>query len=149
MPAVQSTYPSRLSSGHVGELADLGESDVISREVQAAGGIGFGLAVIQGTADNQATIGGAGIFLGISVRDPAVDATRGDKYNQYDNVAIMRNGVIWVTAGEAVNFGDAVYRTSTGTLNKTSAGNTLVANARWDSTAANGALAKVRLYASG
>lgn len=145
MPAVQTTYNSRLSNGHVGEIADLGESDVISRDVQPSGGIAFGVAVIQGTADNQGTIGAAGLFLGISVRDPAVNAGNGDKYNQYDNAAIMRAGVIWVTAGEAVNFGDAVYRTAAGLLNKTSAGNTLIAGARWESTVAGSALAKVRL----
>lgn len=145
MPAVQSTYSSRLSNGHVGEIADLGESNVISRDVETSGGIGFGVAVIQGTADNQCKIGGAGTFLGITVRDPAVDATRGDKYNQYDNAAILDRGTIWVTAGEAVVPGDVVYRTATGVLNKTSTSNTLIAGARWDSTAANGALARVRL----
>lgn len=145
MPAVQTNYNSRLSNGQIGQLADLGEANVISREVQPSGGVGFGLPVIQGTAENQCTIGAAGVFLGIAVRDPAVDATAGEKYVQYANASIMTRGVIWVTAGEAVDFGDAVYRTSAGVLNKTASGNTLIAGARWESTAANGALAKLRL----
>lgn len=146
MGAVQSTYASRLSAGHVGEIADLGESNVISRDVETAGGIGWGLAVIQGTADNQCELGAAGAFLGITVRDIAVDATRGDKYAQYDCAAIINEGVIWVTAGEAVVAGDAVYRTAAGALNKTAAGNTLIANARWETSAALGALAQIRLW---
>lgn len=145
MPAVQTNYNSRLSNGQVGQLADLGESNVISRDVETSGGIGFGVAVVQGTSADQCKTGAAGVFLGITVRDPAVDATAGEKYVQYANASIMTRGVIWVTAGEAVAFGDAVYRTAAGVLNKTASGNTLVAGARWESAAASGALAKVRL----
>lgn len=145
MPAVQTNYNSRLSVGQVGQIADLGEGNVISKDVQAAAGIGFGVAVIQGTAENQCNVGAAGVFLGITVRDPSVDASAGEKYVQYANAGILTRGSIWVTAGEAVVFGDAVYRTAAGVLNKTAAGNTLVAGARWESAAASGALAKVRL----
>lgn len=143
--AVQTTYASRLSNGHVGEIADLGESDVISRLVETSAGIGWGLAVIQGTADDQCNIGAAGVFLGITVRDPSVPPGNSDKYIQNDTAAILREGVIWVTAGEAVSAGDAVYRTAAGALNKTASGNTLVAGARWETSAGSGALAKLRL----
>lgn len=143
--AVQTTYASRLSNGHVGEIADLGESDVISRLVETAGGIGWGLAVVQGTADDQCKLGAGGVFLGITVRDPSVPPDNGDKYIVKDTAAIMREGVIWVTAGEAVVAGDAVYRTAAGVLNKTASGNTLVAGARWETSAGNGDLAKLRL----
>lgn len=145
MPAVQTAYASRLSNGHVGEIADLGESNVISRNVEPVAGIGWGVAVIMGTADEQCKTGAAGVFLGVTVRDPGADASVGEKYAQYGNAAIMTRGVIWVTAGEAVVPGDAVYRTAAGALNKTAAGNTLVAGARWETTAASGALAKLRL----
>lgn len=145
MPTVQLNYNSRLSNGQVGQIADLGESNVISRDVQPVGGIGFGVPVIQGTGENQCTVGAAGNFLGITVRDPAVDATANDRYVQNSNASIMTRGVIWVTAGEAVSFGDVVYRTSAGVLNKTSSGNTLIAGARWESTVGSGALAKLRL----
>lgn len=144
MGAVQTTYAERHTIGKLGEIADLGQSDVISREVEPTS-IAFGLAVVQGTADDQCKLGAAGSFLGISVRDTTLPVTRGDAYAQYDTAAIMRKGVIWVTAGEAVVAGDVVYRTSAGVLNKTSSGNTLVANARWETSAASGALAKLRL----
>lgn len=144
MPAVQTTYNSRLSNGLAGQIANTEQdTNVISRVVEGASGIGFGIPVIRGTdPENQAKIGAAGVFLGISVRDPGGVE---DKYAQYDNIAVLTRGVIWVVAGEAVTAGDAVYRTSAGVLNKTAAGNTLIANAEWDSTAANGALARLRL----
>jgi len=142
---IQTTYLDKAPVGYVGEIADLGLSDVISRAVEGGAGIGFGLAVIQGTADEQCKLGAAGVFLGITVKDVALPKSRGDKYAQYDVAAILTKGVILVTAGEAVNAGDAVYRTAAGVLNKTSSGNTLIANARWETSAGNGALAKLRL----
>lgn len=144
MPAVQTTYTAVMPIGSVGEVADLSFSDVISRECQPAT-CAFGVAVIQGTADHQANVGGAGVFLGISVRDVSLDSRRNDAYAQYDTMGVMTKGVMFVLAGEAVVAGDIVYRTATGALNKTAASNTLIANARWETTAANGALAKLRL----
>lgn len=144
MPAVQSTYNATIANGAVGQVADLSLSDVISRECEPAS-IGFGVAVVQGTADHQAKTGAAGVFIGITVRDVTLDARRNDAYAQYDTMGVMTKGVIWVTAGEAVVAGDVVYRTTAGVLNKTSSGNTLIANARWETSAGNGALAKLRL----
>jgi hypothetical protein len=129
----------------LGQISRTGLQDTISRECEGSSGIGFGLAVIQGTGDHQAKLGGAGVFLGITVKDVTLDSTRSDKYAQYDTMAIMTKGVIAVTAGEDVVAGDAVYRTSTGTLNKTSSANTLIAGARWETTTANGAVGLVRL----
>lgn len=144
MPAVQTTYPAVMPIGAVGAVADLSFSDVISRECEPAS-IGFGVAVVQGTADHQAKVGAAGVFIGLTVRAVELDARRNDAYAQYDTMGVMTKGVMWVLAGEAVVAGDLVYRTAAGVLNKTSSGNTLVAGARWETSAANGALAKVRL----
>lgn len=143
--AVQSTYLEALPIGYAGQVSDFGLVDIISREVETSAGIAFGVAVIQGTADHQCKLGAAGVFLGVTVRDQSVPASNGDKFIQYDTAAIMTKGVMFVTAGEAVAAGDAVYRTAAGVLNKTSSGNTLIANARWETSAASGALARLRL----
>lgn len=51
-----------------------------------------------------------GRFLGLSVRDPSLDAIATiDTYKQYDNVAIMTKGVMWVTCGDTVTEGAQVY----------------------------------------
>lgn len=144
MPAVQSTYSAVMSNGAAGQVADLSLSDVISRECEPAS-IAFGKPVVQGTADHQAKIGAAGVFIGITVRDVTLDSRRSDAYAQYDTMGVLTKGVIWVVASEDVVAGDVVYRTTAGLLNKTSSGNTLIANARWETSAASGALAKLRL----
>lgn len=146
MPAVQTTYADNLSNGYPGMVADMGLQDVISRDVEDAAGIAFGLPVVQGTADRQCKVAAAGVFLGITIRDTTRDQRDLDKVAQRASAGILTRGVVWVTAGEAVAAGDAVYRTAAGVLNKTSSGNTLIANARWETSAANGALAKLRLF---
>lgn len=145
MPTVQSSYAATMPAYTLGQISRTGLQDTITRECEPSGGIGFGLAVIQGTADHQAKLGGSGVFIGITVKDVTLDSTRSDKYAQYDSMAVMTKGVIAVTAGEDVVAGDVVYRTSTGTLNKTSSGNTLIVGARWETTTANGAVGLVRL----
>lgn len=142
--AVQTTYSDTIGLGYAGQVADLTLTDIISREVESAA-IGFGKPVIQGTGDRQCKVGAAGVFIGITVRDVTLAPERGDQYAVGDTAAIMTKGVMFVVAGEAVVAGDAVYRTSAGVLNKTSSGNTLIANARWDTSAASGALARIRL----
>lgn len=146
MPAVQTSYADVHANGYAGQVADMGLQDVISRDVEDAAGIAFGMPVIQGTADRQCKVATAGVFLGITIRDTTLDQRNADKYVQRASAAILTRGVIWVVAGEAVVAGDVVYRTAAGALNKTSSSNTLVANARWETSAANGALAKLRLF---
>lgn len=145
MPTVQSSYVATMPAYTLGQVSRTGLQDTITRECEPAGGIGFGLAVVQGTADHQAKLGAAGVFIGITVKDITLDSSRSDKYAQYDSMAVLTKGVIAVTAGEDVVAGDVVYRTSTGTLNKTSSGNTLIANARWETTTASGAVGLLRL----
>lgn len=146
MPAIQTAYADTISNGYPGQVADLGLSNAISRDVEDAAGIAFGLPVVQGTLDRQVKVAAAGVFIGITVRDQTlVGDTHADKYLQNETAAIMTDGVIWVTAGEAVVAGDVVYRTAAGVLNKTSASNTLIVGARWETSAASGALAKLRL----
>ncbi len=142
--AIQTAYADRLALGYIGQVADMSLSDIMSREVETAS-IGFGVAVIQGTSDHGCKTGAAGVFLGITVRDIALDPTNADLYTVGDTAAIMTRGTMFVTAGEAVVAGDVVYRTAAGVLNKTATGNTLIVGARWETTAANGALARIRL----
>lgn len=47
--------------------------------------------------------------LGIAIKQSGLDHTTADRYEQYDNVAILALGVIWVTAGATVVAGDPVY----------------------------------------
>lgn len=145
---VQSTYQRYLTAGQVGMLADEVNWSADTRTVETSAGIGFGLAVSQGTNDNGCILGGSN-FVGISRADPTLLRTDQvsdtvDKYLQYDNAGILTMGDIWVVAQNAVTAGEAVYySTSTGQLGHS--GGTVIEDARWMTTTAAGQLGVVRL----
>lgn len=139
--------------GFVGMIANLEEAEVISRSLESAS-VGFGLPVKQGTADKQVAVVGSGTteVVGFTVRDQATAADNSvDKYEQYDDVPLMREGVLWVTVVDAggVVAGDPVWVTlATGTLSNAdvgSSGGLKLPGCRWETSAANGALAKLRV----
>lgn len=144
MPAVQTTYSATHARWVEGMVLNSEPCVVVSRIAEDAEGIGFGKVCVQGTADNQVVDSEATVpFVGIAVLDPTKS---GDTYAQYDTVAVMKKGVIVVTASEAVAVGDPVYYTpATGVLSKTSTSNTLIANATWDTSTSGAGLAALRL----
>lgn len=143
--SLQTVYSENIPVGYVGQPAGP-DFEADSRIVETAAGIGFGLACGRGTGERGAVLGGAQ-FAGISMRDITQDgglAGTVDEYPQYGNIALMTKGLIWVAAGAVVEAGDLVhYNETTGALSN--AGGTLIANATWESSAAEGDLAKVRL----
>ena len=149
MPAIQTTYPPQIRAAVEGMVADSGLKTVISRTVETAAGVGFGLAVVQGANDGGVivpTVAG-GVFRGLTVRDVTLPQSNADAYLQYDEAALMVTGVLWVTAQEAVTAGDPVsFEVTTGQLFSTAdATHDAIPGAIWDSSAAIGELAKVRL----
>lgn len=144
MPAVQTSYSATHARWVEGMVLNSEPCVVVSRIAEDAEGIGFGKVCVQGTADNQVVDSEATAkFAGISVLDVTKD---GDTYAQYDTVAVMKKGVIVVSASEAVAVGDPVYYTpATGVLSKTSISNTLIPNAQWDTSTAGAGLAALRL----
>lgn len=113
--ALQTTYSDRIGLGYAGQVIDMTLTDIVSREVESAA-IGFGKAVIRGTGDRGCKVGGAGEFIGLTVRDITLPPDRADAYAVGDTAAVMTKGTMLVTAASAVDAGDAVYRTPTGTL---------------------------------
>lgn len=144
MPTIQSTYNVAHTRWVEGMVLNTEPGLIVSRVAEDAEGIGFGKVCVQGTLDNQVVDSEATVkFAGIAVLDPTKD---GDTYAQYDTVAVMKKGVIVVAASEAVAVGDPVYYTpATGVLSKTASGNTLIANAQWDTSTSGAALAALRL----
>lgn len=144
MPAVQTTYSATHARWVEGMVLNMEPNDIVTRVAEDAEGIGFGKVGVQGTADNQVVDSEATAkFVGIAV----LDITRPTgKYEQYENVALMKKGVIVVQASEAVAVGDPVYYTpASGVLSKTSTSNTLIANAQWDTSTSGAGLAALRL----
>lgn len=153
MPTVQSTYVENQPIALPGMAADA-DFSADTRICETAAGIPFGVVVSQGAADKGALIGAAAAsnFVGITISDKTIQNDGGaDGYNQYDNMAVMYRGTIWVTAGGAVNDGDDVtFNSTTGVLSSiaSGAGQLVINGARWMTTAGNGGLAKIRLSGS-
>lgn len=153
MPTVQATYGERIPQAVAGQVANMTTFDADTRIVETPAGIGFGVAVSQGTADKQVLLGGASaaVFVGISMRDVTLDdPTNTDEYQEGENAAILTRGDIWVTTGGAVSAGDeVVFDGTTGVLSSAAPGAGVspfaIAGARWMTSAGNGELAIVRL----
>lgn len=145
--ALQTTYTNTHAVAYEGMEADLESAGTrnVSRTCEVS--IGFGKAVSQGAGDHGIVpfATAPAKFLGVTVRDQAVDADSVDAYRVYDTAGVKEVGRIWVKTGEAVVAGDPVYLTSAGAFVKTVGTNTAVPNARFDTTAASGDLAIVRL----
>lgn len=144
MPAVQTTYAATHAKWVEGMIPNMEPNVVVTRLAEDVEGIGFGKVCVQGTADNQVVDSEATVkFAGIAV----LDTTRPTgKYEQYDNVAVIKKGPIVVQASVAVAVGDPVYYVpATGVLTNVSTSNTLIAGAQWDTSTTAAALAVLRL----
>ena len=136
------TYTNTQATAYAGMIAELQDNrDVASRAIETAA-VAFGLAVGRGTADGSAKLAGAG-FEGITVADKSRAA---DSYAVGEIAGVMRKGTVWVTAGAAVTPADIVYfAAATGVVSNISAGGTAIVGAKFETTAANGALVRVYL----
>lgn len=148
--AVQTTYLDNMATAYLGMIANGEPNVLISREVETSGGIGFGVPVIQGTADKQCdeVAASTDAVIGITVRD---QSTTDDTFAENDSALLMRKGVIWVTVTDAggVAAGDDVWvLVADGTFSNADAGtdgSLQLAGCRWETSAANGALAAIRV----
>lgn len=124
-------------------------TNVISRTVEDAAGIGFGLVVCQGANDRGIIkpAGGAAAYRGITVRSRTVDADAPDLYKQNDpNAEVMTKGVVAVTASVAVSAGDAAYFVdATGVITNVSTGNVAIPGGIFDADAGIGELVPLRI----
>lgn len=152
--AVQTDYLDNMAAAFAGMIANTEPNNLISKEVETSGGIGFAVPVIQGTADNQCdeVAASTDAVIGITVRD---QSTTADTFAQYDSALLMQRGVLWVTVTDAggVSAGDDVWvLVADGTFSNADAGTNgslKINDARWESSAANGALAKIRFDTNG
>lgn len=151
--SAQTSYAIKQAIAYAGQIVNLAPRDVISRDVETVAGVGFGVVVSRGTdKDRQAILGGTTGILGITVRSldrEGVINTGAIKYSENETAAIMRDGYIWAICptgcvpGDAVNFVEATGVLDSGAPAGT--GETGLDDCFWDSTAAAGALAILRV----
>lgn len=125
----------------------------------AHGVVGTAITTIPGITSVTVTAGGtptAGdtFFITVTGNDllgftlaskglPVTADRAADTYIANDNVRVKNRGKLWVTAGAAVNDGDAVYLTSAGAITNVSAGNSVATGWQFDDTAASGAPVRI------
>lgn len=152
--SAQTSYSLKQAVAYAGTIYAQAQKDIVSRSVETAAGIGFGVAVSRGTDKEQQIVIGGTDFLGITIRDLSKEgaANTGDiKWNQKETAGVMRNGYIWAVCPTGCNPGDAVkYVNATGVLDAgaAGAGETQLDGAQWESTASAGALAVIRIETS-
>lgn len=148
----QTSYEIKQQIAFAGALFALHPHDIDSRDVETVAGINFGVAVSRGTnKDRQIVLGGDATFFGITIRslDREGAANTGViLYKQKETAALLRKGYIWLTCPTGCNPGDpALYNDTTGIIDAGSAGagETQLNDAQWETTAAAGALAVLKL----
>lgn len=139
--SIQPNYNATLDRGYQGQIADTRLSDMVSR-ICASPSIGFGLAVIKGVEDNEVALGVGGKFVGLTVRDVALPAANEDAYKEGNTVGVMVKGTMFAQAIVAVDGGDPVYRTPTGTLTNVPGARTATAEAA-DTNVGNGVMGAI------
>ena len=150
MPA-QTTYTTKLATAYEGMVYAQSPHDIVSRAVETAAGIEFGHIVSRGTdPDNQVVAGGAAA-LGVTVRflDKEGAANSGAiRLEETETAAVLRSGSIYVVCPAGCAPGDPVkYTTATGVIDAgaAAAGETALAAASWETSAAAGELAVLRV----
>jgi hypothetical protein len=154
MAVLQDTYLNNVPVGYPGMIANGETSNRISRTCEDSAGIPFGAPVYRGSGDHGCTavVGTAATFLGFAIAHEVLGQLAGqsaDRYQQYDDVAILTQGVLWVTAGGAVTDGASVTIGKSGGaadgIGATAADATHIAATGWvfDDTLAATGLARV------
>lgn len=150
--SAQTSYDINVQKAYAGGIFALNPRDVISRDVEGVAGIDFGVVVSRGTnPDRQCVLGGATDVLGVTIRELAREgdgAAETIKYEETQTAGIMRDGYIWAVCPTGCVPGDPVnYNTTTGILDSGApvAGENSLDDCYWDSTAAAGELAVLRV----
>lgn len=113
MAELQTTYSNTIAKGYPGMVASGETSNRLSRTIEDAAGIGFGVPAYRGTGDHgcTGTIGTLATFLGFTIAVAGQGLIAGqtaDTYAQYDNVPILSSGPIYVNVKGAVTDGAAI-----------------------------------------
>jgi hypothetical protein len=136
------TYTSEMAEAFPGMIAESQAVRDVASKVVTTAAVPFGRAVGAGATDGSVRLGGTG-YIGITVADKSRAA---DEYAVGEVAGVMRKGTIWVTVGAAVTPGDTVYFVpATGVITDVATDNTAIPGAKFETTAASGALARVYL----
>lgn len=152
--SAQTSYSIKQPKAYAGLVYAQAPHDIVSRDVETVAGIGFGVAVSRGTDLERQVVAGGTAFLGITIRslDKEGAANTGAiQWNEKEAAGILRDGYIWAVCPSGCNPGDPVnYVNATGVLDSGAAvaGETALDGAQWETVAAAGELAVIRIDSS-
>ena len=149
--SAQLSYAINQGKAYAGMVFAQAPSDIISRSIEG-GSVAFGVAVSRGTdKDNQAIIGGASGFLGLTIRSVEREGAinSGDlDYSVQETAGIIRDGYVYITCPAGCVPGNLVkFDNVTGILDTGAAGvgETQISGAYWDTTAVAGEVGVVHI----
>lgn len=131
-----------------GYIPDQRPVRVVSKNVEGASGLGFGIAVSQGTKDEDvlATGTGAANFVGVTVVDQgAYSVTGNDTVPQNQRISVLQEGAVVVTVAADVEAGGAAYCVAATGLFTDVATDNININGVFETSALTGGLAVLRL----
>ncbi len=137
----------QLDRGIPGLEADTGPNSIVNRRNEGTAEIDFGLAVAAGTDEDTAVLPSTGCrIIGLTVRHATMQADKAGNvsYAPQATVPVMEVGRLWAIAQTAVSPGDPVTTDTTGALS--TGANIPVPGALWETRAAAGAIARVRIH---
>ncbi len=130
--AIQNSYAATLRAGVPGAIVNMVPKTIISRNVEDADGIGFGVPAFQGATDKGIAKTGDDL-VGITLLDRSV--LTGSGYSQYESARLMTEGTFFLISTGAVAVGDPV-----------AINGVTIANSRYDTSAtAAGQVVECRL----
>lgn len=119
--AAQTTYAYKTPSGVPGGLLDINPYSTVSRLIEDATSIKFGLGVVKGTSDQQVKVG-TGTFVGVLVEKAhELEKDNSLKIEATESFTVLTRGGIWARVADdaEVAFGDPLYLESDGSFAKT------------------------------
>jgi hypothetical protein len=150
--SVQTTYSLNQDVAYAGLLAEMNPKTVITKAVETAAGIDFGVVVSRGTADEQCVVGGDAAGIGITCRTldrEGAITTGAVKYDQYDDAAIITEGYVYVpiytasgSPGDDLFYNDTTGKIEVGTA---STGETQMNATLEETVSSSGQIALIRL----
>lgn len=156
--------------GKPGQIADLENAQIVTKQNSTATVIDFGVAAFWDTGDADGSCrvqtGASDFCLGITVAEPLMVASSDGldtvNYARYANVPILIDGTIFVQAAEATRAQDEVLALASGGAGNTSPGalgaivggaisstRLLVPGAVWLDTVTSGSIGRVRIKSVG
>ncbi|MDJ1632258.1 structural cement protein Gp24 [Rhizobium rhizogenes] len=142
------TYRENMVAYAVGRRANMEEWNAITRSLEGATALGFGVPAIAGTGAHTCAPLTAAAQNVLGITEATLTLPRpGDTYQQYDNVAICESGVIGVLLGANVTKGamaryDVTNKVWTGAA--ASATVLTIPGAQFDEAGSSGAVGLVR-----